>query len=96
MCVCVFIHLLSLFLENEEGTCTLEEILCFFTAVDVIPPAGFPIQPCIKFLHDNACPYPMGNTCSLELHLPTVHEDYEKFKYNVTFGIRNGMVFGQV
>ncbi|XP_031332116.1 uncharacterized protein LOC116162606 [Photinus pyralis] len=44
--------------------------MIFCTALDRIPPCSFITQPTIQFLH-NVCPHPKGNTCGLELYLPT-------------------------
>lgn len=91
-----YLYILSEIIENEDDNdvCSLEELLIFTTAVNVVPCSGFCFRPSIKFLHDDSSIFPRGNTCAFELHLPTVHTIYEDFKRNMTFGIKNGMVFG--
>lgn len=90
-----YLHLFNsyYFLENEKDHSTLEEILIFTTGHDEITPLEISSSS-IKFLHEDKCPYPKSNTCIFELYLPIVHETYDKFKYHLNYGFKNGMVFG--
>lgn len=84
-------HFVSFF-SDGEAEISLNDLIIFATGADVIPPLGFPWKPKLSFLHD-ACLYPKGNTCGLELHLPTIHKHYGHFKDHMDFGIGNSKDF---
>lgn len=83
-------------IDCEDGSTeiNLEQILCFATGANGIPPLGFDIPPTLQFLHDDSSTYPKANTCSLVLSLPVEHNSYDNFKYHMDYAIQNGMVFG--
>ena len=55
---------------------------------------GFDSQPTIAFQGES--PFPNANTCINKINLPTMHQEYDNFKYHVVFGITNAAGFGQV
>ena len=63
----------------------------FATGVPSIPPAGLEPQARLQFLANS--PFPMANTCANILKLPLLN-NYNTFKDNLTFGIRNSPGFG--
>ena len=73
---------------------TLQNILQFPTGAAEEPPFGFDPQPKIVFQGES--PLPSANTCINKISLPTMHDNYEDFKYHVVFGIANAAGFGQV
>lgn len=76
--------------------CSLKDILIFVTGADVIPGTGFHKRIEINFIHDDYISFSKADTCSLELHLPTCHSSYDKFKENMDFGIGNCNDFGMI
>ncbi|XP_041837325.1 G2/M phase-specific E3 ubiquitin-protein ligase-like isoform X6 [Melanotaenia boesemani] len=79
--------------EDNESSVTLEEIFMFATGVPCIPPAGMDPQPHLEFLASSE--FPMANTCANTLKLPIL-DDYDTFKANMNFGIKNSPGFGCV
>ncbi|XP_078792879.1 G2/M phase-specific E3 ubiquitin-protein ligase-like isoform X1 [Oryzias latipes] len=72
--------------EESDSVITLEDIFMFATGVSGIPPAGLEPLPKLQFLESSK--FPMANTCANILKLPLL-ENYNTFKENMTFGIRN-------
>ncbi|XP_023820376.1 G2/M phase-specific E3 ubiquitin-protein ligase isoform X1 [Oryzias latipes] len=77
--------------EESDSVITLEDIFMFATRVSGIPPAGLEPLPKLQFLESSK--FPMANTCANILKLPLL-ENYNTFKENMTFGIRNSPGFG--
>lgn len=73
--------------------CSLEEILIFCTGSNNVPVFGFDHPIYIEFLHEDSSVFPKANTCGLHLHLPVTHDNYDTFKNQMSYGIRNGLVF---
>ena len=67
-------------------SCSLEDVLIFFTGADRVPPLGFPQTPTLHFLGNDAL-YPTASTCSLMLRLPTRYSTYDAFKDTMTEGL---------
>lgn len=89
------VFIFNLLLENETKA-TLEEVLCFVTASEKLPPLGFEVQPQIEFLHHEEFFWPKANTCVPILYLPVSYRnnEYEIFRDNMDYAILNGMQFG--
>ncbi|XP_023816305.1 G2/M phase-specific E3 ubiquitin-protein ligase-like [Oryzias latipes] len=77
--------------EEDDSSVTLEEILMFATGVPCIPPAGMDPKPHLEFIGSSM--FPMANTCANTLKLPLLN-DYDTFKTNMNFGIKNSPGFG--
>lgn len=73
---------------------SLEDLLIFTTGCSTVPPLGFKSTPSIEFLHGTDKIFPEASTCGLVLKLPVKQLDYLDFKNSMTFGIKNGQVFG--
>lgn len=73
---------------------TLHNVLQFTTGASMEPPLGFDPQPTITFQGES--PLPSANTCTNTILLPTMHNNYEDFKYHIVFGIANAAGFGKV
>lgn len=56
----------------------LEDVLIFVTGAGSIPPTGFPVRPCVSFLHHKQ-KLSTASTCDQALRLP-IYEDYVAFK----------------
>uniref|UniRef100_A0A1Y1L2Q7 HECT domain-containing protein n=2 Tax=Photinus pyralis TaxID=7054 RepID=A0A1Y1L2Q7_PHOPY len=82
--------------EENETQATLEDVLCFATASEKVPPLGYDGQPKLEFLHNEDFLWPKANTCVPILYLPVSYKsnEYEKFKSNMDYAILNGMQFG--
>ena len=78
--------------EDEETGITLSDILFFTTGCRVLPQREIPVT--VEFLHELPSRFPTANTCSSILRLPVVHQAYESFKADLTFGILNARGFG--
>lgn len=63
----------------------------FATGVPCMPPAGMEPQPRLQFLGSSKLP--MANTCANTLKLPLL-DNYNTFKANMNFGIKNSPGFG--
>ena len=83
-------------IEDGEDSIHLSDILFFATGCRTLPPRK--ISPTIEFLHEPGTfghsRFPKANTCSATLRLPVIHESYEAFKADMSFGIQNGRGFG--
>ena len=83
-------------IEDGENSIHLSDILFFTMGCRTLPPRK--ISPTIEFLHEPGTfghsRFPKANTCSATLHLPVIHESYEAFKADMSFGIQNGRGFG--
>ena len=83
-------------IEDGEDSIRLSDILFFATGCRTLPPRK--ISPTIEFLHEPGTfghsRFPKANTCSATLRLPVIHESYEAFKADMSFGIQNGRGFG--
>ncbi|KAF5294704.1 hypothetical protein FQR65_LT19955 [Abscondita terminalis] len=92
----VLVNYYNFLVECEEGDAdvTLRDILIFATGCIDIPPLGFRNTPTIEFLHNTSKKYPEASTCGLILKLPVIHSEYINFKNDMSFGIKNGAVFG--
>uniref|UniRef100_A0A1A8NZW8 HECT domain-containing protein n=4 Tax=Nothobranchius TaxID=28779 RepID=A0A1A8NZW8_9TELE len=77
--------------EENDSSVTLEEIFMFATGLPCIPPAGVNPQPRLQF--DTSSKFPMANTCANTLKLPLL-DNYNTFKANMNFGIKNSPGFG--
>ncbi|KAK2558696.1 G2/M phase-specific E3 ubiquitin-protein ligase [Acropora cervicornis] len=73
--------------EDEDIGITLSDILFFTTGCRVLPQREMPVT--VEFLHELPSRFPTANTCSSILRLPVVHQAYESFKADLTFGILN-------
>jgi hypothetical protein len=76
---------------TEEMSLTLEDILVFLTGSSEIPIMGFDPKPAMEFTENSV--FPMASTCSNTLILPLGISDYDRFKYNMGFGIINSPGF---
>ena len=76
---------------GSEASATLQDILVFTTGSGQVPPLGYGVTPSIEFIQERL---PTANTCSVTIRLPTVHEDYDKFKESMDLGILNSPLFG--
>ena len=76
-----------------DSTCSLEEILMFCTGSDSVPPVGFCKKIDVVFLGSQAI-LPTASTCSLELRIPTCHNDSSSFSEMMSLGLKCGMEFG--
>ena len=83
-------------IEEGEDSINLSDILFFATGCKSLPPRN--ISPSIEFLHEpgrfGQSRFPTANTCSATLRLPVIHESYDSFKADISFGIQNGRGFG--
>ena len=80
--------------KTEVFSLTLSHVLQFTTGASEQPPLGFDPQPATAF--QEVSPLPNANTCINTIFLPTVHTEYEDFKYHVVFGIANAAGFSVV
>lgn len=106
MTVCCFCYLLELsdqiavhvsVVVGKESTCTLEDVLVFFTGASAIPPLGFSGKPKLVFLETPTEKLPTASTCDLHLRIPTVHGDsFNAFKEWMELGILGNSGFGEV
>lgn len=76
-----------------DTTCSLEEILIFCTGSDCMPPGGFYKKIDVVFLGPGEI-FPTASTCSLELRIPTCHNDSSSFNENMELALKCGMEFG--
>ncbi len=95
----VIMHFRDLLQDIEENDSDLSypEMLAFTTGSLQIPPGGFISNPTIEFLHSNnndERKFPIANTCSCILRLPTFHKEYSTFKESMEFAIKNCRGFG--
>jgi len=84
-------------IEDGEYPLALSDILFFITGCKALPPRKICAK--IEFLHDvEACGeksrFPKANTCSCTLYLPVLHDNYNSFVSDMTFGFMNGRGFG--
>ncbi len=79
--------------EVDERAITLQDILVFVTGADHIPPMGFEKQ--LTWSFDSESIFPLSSTCSMTLYLPTKHQHYDTFKFNIVEGLVNGFDFGK-
>ena len=83
---------------HDEGTpMTLGDVLAFITGATNVPVIGFDQQPTITFDFNAPEGWKLtSNTCSNTIHFPvnSVLLEYESFKEEVTFCIRNSQGFG--
>lgn len=93
---CVFLHVFNCVFAEAESDVRVEDILCFATATEQIPPLRFQTNPEIQFLHDDDFLWPKANICALILYLPVSYKgsEYDEFKHNMDCAIINGMEFG--
>lgn len=84
--------------ENEvECSCSLQDVLMFFSGASSIPPCGFEgIIPTMIFLHNIDAVLPTASTCDLEFRLPATYTDYQKFKDAMVLGLKGHDGFGGV
>ena len=80
--------------DNVDPDHLTLEVVIFFSGSDVIPPLGFSPSPSISFNKDAL--YPSSFTCSMNLILPTKHNDYDTFKRFATFAFQENGGFGAV
>lgn len=72
---------------------SLAKVLSFCTGSEYPPPLGFENPITVRF--DPNTDWPMASTCAFQLTLPTkFHNDFEKFRDNVVFGVLNHGGFG--
>ncbi|XP_019857667.1 PREDICTED: G2/M phase-specific E3 ubiquitin-protein ligase-like [Amphimedon queenslandica] len=76
-----YMHFVDFLDECEEGSIdvTLDDVLIFLTGSDREPPLGFSRTPEVTFLHDASRTMALASTCTLELKLPTCHNEYSSF-----------------
>ena len=65
---------------QTEQTCTYSDILQFATGTSSVPFFKYSPRPRITFMNGK---YPMANTCTNNLSLPTDCESYDIFKQNL-------------
>uniref|UniRef100_A0A3Q0STR9 HECT domain-containing protein n=1 Tax=Amphilophus citrinellus TaxID=61819 RepID=A0A3Q0STR9_AMPCI len=80
-----------LLLSEHNSVVTLEDVLMVATGVPCMPPAGMDPQPCLQLFKGSK--FPMANTCANTVKLPLL-DNYNTFKDNMNFGIRNSPGFG--
>ena len=74
-------------------SCTIEDVLIFFTGTDRIPPSGFDKEPTIHFIHDESAKFCTASTCDIQLCLPTKYDVYGDFhEAMITSLLENGGV----
>ncbi|XP_053372914.1 G2/M phase-specific E3 ubiquitin-protein ligase-like [Mercenaria mercenaria] len=75
-------------IEERNVGVTFEDVLVFATGGNKVLYLGFSPDPSVEFVYDSGEKnFPLANTCSMVLRLPTVNS-YEQFK-NMDFGILN-------
>ena len=80
-----------------EVSCTLDDVLVFFSGADRVPPLGFEKQPSVTFLHDTRSKFATASTCSLELRLPTQYgSHFDKFREAMIMSLMDNDGFGRV
>ncbi len=79
-------------------SCTLKDLLVFFSGAERIPPLGFDSEaPSIVFLHDSKSRFPTTSTCSIQFRIPISHGDqYQSFKDDFLLAIFGNDGFGGV
>ena len=82
-------------ITEDDVQVSLKDVLIFFSGANAVPPLGFPRPPSLHFIHGPS-PLPTASTCSLELHLPTIHSNYAAFKEAMITGIMGHGGFGMV
>ena len=82
------------FLFSEgENSCSVDDVLVFFTAADRVPPLGFGRDCSVVFLH--GAKLATASTCELELRLPTGHgEDLASFREAMMLSLKGHDGFG--
>ena len=93
----VGLFILSLITMNyfpaaNDAEASIQEVLIFVTGASRPPPLGFDEPATIKFADEE--PFPMANTCSNTIRLPVCYSEYEEFKTNMDFAIKNSPCFG--
>ena len=78
----------------EHFEISLEHIVSFATGMPEEPPSGFCPKPSILFQEHSK--FPTANTCTDQIQLPLQDMTFEEFKYNMSYGILNTAVFGQI
>lgn len=66
------------FLSTEFGSSKLVEFLMFTTGLRALPPLGLDEKITICYREDDS-PYFFAETCTMELKVPIVHDQYSKF-----------------
>ena len=78
---------------DEDCKVSFEDILMFTSGVCNVPALG--MQCFVDFQHTRGLgkeksKYPLANTCTLRLTLPTVHLSYMSFESAMAFAVKNG------
>ena len=89
------VHCILCLFDTVEGevNCQLEDLVIFFSGADRPPPLGFPTQPDLEFLDQNAI-LPTASTCSLVIRLPICHSNYDDFKDAMILALQGNHGFG--
>ena len=74
----------------NDAEASIEEVLVFVTGASRPPPLGFDEPANITFSDDE--PFPMANTCANTIRLPVCYSEYEEFKRNMDFAIKNSPI----
>ena len=90
------LYILSFTLIAQQiDSCTLGEVLIFFSGADYPPPLGFLTKAHLKFLEcEKGRGLPTASTCSLTLFLPTVPQCFTDFSSAFTRGLKENDGFG--
>ena len=67
---------------DGDISCSLEDVLVFFSGASTIPPLGFPLKPSLRFLYGEGARLATASTCDLVLRIPTCYgkDQYPEFK----------------
>ncbi len=81
--------------SEGETTCSVGDVLVFFSGSNCVPPVGFPHQPKVSFLKGEArlC---TSSTCEIRLRIPTQYVDYAAFEEAMILSFNGNDGFGAV
>ena len=78
----------------EEGTCGVNKLLQFMTALDAFLPLGLPQKIAVQFIESSRQATFFAETCALVFRVPTVHTNYDDFKLKFKEACQNRTGFG--
>ena len=90
----------SVFLPAGKVRISLDEIMCFWTGTDFIPPEGFDTTLEICFFtkpeSEPGTRYPTASTCALVINLPRGVEDPDELEKLMFFTLQNTAGFSKI